>query len=115
MTRSLRRFASFTLPLFVLLGVAACGDDGDTSASGGAGGENNANGDRDGDTISDGDEGTDDPDGEGLSSLSVVGALRLDFNANDRQPVVPVLVQTWLGKLGEYIGRRQGLARLVRT
>lgn len=58
---------------------------------------------------------TDDPDGEGLSSLSVVGALRLDFNANDRQPVVPVMVQTWLGKFGEYIGHSKGMARLVRT
>jgi hypothetical protein len=68
MTRSLRRFASFTLPLFVLLGVASCGDDGETGASGGAGGESNSLGDRDGDTISDGDEGTDDPDGDGKAN-----------------------------------------------
>ena len=58
---------------------------------------------------------TDDPDGEGLSSISVVGSLRLDFNANDRQPVVPFIVQTWLSKLGEYIARSKGMARLVRT
>lgn len=58
---------------------------------------------------------TDDPDGEGLSSMSLVGSLRLDFNATDRQPVVPVLVQTWLGKFGEYIARSKGMARLVRT
>ena len=58
---------------------------------------------------------TDDPDGEGLSSMSLVGSLRLDFNATDRQPVLPVLVQTWLGKFGEYSGHRQGMARLVRT
>ena len=58
---------------------------------------------------------TDDPDGEGLSSMSVVGSLRLDFNANDRQPVVPIIVQTWLSKLGEYIARSKGMARLVRT
>jgi hypothetical protein len=58
---------------------------------------------------------TDDPDGEGLSSMSVVGSLRLDFNANDRQPVVPAIVQTWLSKLGEYIARSKGMARLVRT
>ena len=58
---------------------------------------------------------TDDPDGEGLSSISVVGSLRLDFNANDRQPVVPLIVQTWLGKFGEYIARSKGMARLVRT
>ena len=58
---------------------------------------------------------TDDPDGEGLSSMSVVGSLRLDFNANDRQPVVPAIVQTWLGKFGEYIAHSRGMARLVRT
>ena len=58
---------------------------------------------------------TDDPDGEGLSSISVVGSLRLDFNANDRQPVVPLIVQTWLGKFGEYLAHSKGMARLVRT
>ena len=58
---------------------------------------------------------TDNPDGEGLSSISVVGSLRLDFNANDRQPVVPLIVQTWLGKFGEYIARSKGMSRLVRT
>ena len=58
---------------------------------------------------------TDDPDGEGLSSMSVVGSLRLDFNANDRQPVIPLIVQTWLGKFGEYIAHSKGMARLVRT
>ena len=58
---------------------------------------------------------SDDPDGEGLSSISVVGSLRLDFNANDRQPVIPLIVQTWLGKFGEYIAHSKGMARLVRT
>ena len=58
---------------------------------------------------------TDDPDGEGLSSVSVVGSLRLDFNANDRQPVVPLIVQTWLAKFGEYLARSKGMAKLVRT
>ena len=58
---------------------------------------------------------TDNPDGEGLSSISVVGSLRLDFNANDRQPVIPLIVQTWLGKFGEYIAHSKGMARLVRT
>ena len=58
---------------------------------------------------------TDDPDGEGLSSMSVVGSLRLDFNANDRQPAIPVIVQTWLGKFGQYLPRTRGTAKLVRT
>lgn len=58
---------------------------------------------------------TDDPDGEGLSSMSVVGSLRLDFNAGDRQPVIPAIVQTWLGKFGQYLPRTRGTAKLVRT
>lgn len=58
---------------------------------------------------------TDDPDGEGLSSMSLVGSLRIDFNATERQPIVPLVVQAWLGKFGEYIGRSKGMARLVRT
>jgi hypothetical protein len=29
--------------------------------------------------------------------------------------VVPAIVQTWLGKFGEYIARSKGMARLVRT
>lgn len=69
MNRSLRRVASLSLPLFVLIGVAACGDDGETGASGGAGGENSSTADRDGDTISDADEGTDDVDGDGKPNL----------------------------------------------
>ena len=58
---------------------------------------------------------TDNPDGEGLSSMSVVGSLRLDFNAHDRQPVIPAIVQTWLGKFGQYLPRTRGTAKLVRT
>jgi len=58
---------------------------------------------------------TDDPDGEGLSSMNVVGSLGLVFNPADPQPVVPAIVQTWLSKLGEYLARSKGTARLVRT
>ena len=58
---------------------------------------------------------TDDPDGEGLRSLEIVGATKLEFEAPDRPPVVPSLVQTWLGKFGEYVARSKGMARLVRT
>ncbi len=69
MTRSLRRVASLTLPLFVLLGVASCGDDNETSPSGGSGGGESPTSDRDGDTISDADEGSDDADGDGKANL----------------------------------------------
>jgi hypothetical protein len=58
---------------------------------------------------------TDDPDGEGLSSISVVGSLGLVFNPADRQPVVPTIVQTWLSKLGEHLAQSKGTARLIRT
>ena len=58
---------------------------------------------------------TDDPDGEGLRSLEIVGATKLEFEAPDRQPVVPSIVHTWLGKFGEYVARSKGMARLVRT
>lgn len=58
---------------------------------------------------------TDNPDGEGLSSMSVVGSLGIVFNPTDRQPVVPSVVQTSLGKFGTYYGRGGGVVRLVRT
>lgn len=58
---------------------------------------------------------TDDPDGEGLISMNVVGSLGIVFNANDRQPVIPAIVQTWLGKFGQYLPRTRGTAKLVRT
>ena len=58
---------------------------------------------------------TDDPDGEGLRSLRIEGALELDFDAKDRQPPVTRLVQTMLGKFGEYLGQQNGMAKLVRT
>jgi hypothetical protein len=58
---------------------------------------------------------TDDPEGEGLRALEIVGSTRMEFNAADRQPVVPAIVQTWLGRFGEYIGRSAGMVRLVRT
>ena len=58
---------------------------------------------------------TDDPDGEGLRSLDLVGSLALEFETPNRQPVVPSIVQTWLGKFGEYIAGSKGMARLVRT
>jgi hypothetical protein len=58
---------------------------------------------------------TDDPDGEGLRALDLVGSVKLEFDPPDRPPVVPSLVQTWLGKFGEYVARSKGMARLVRT
>jgi hypothetical protein len=58
---------------------------------------------------------TDNPEGEGLRSMNVVGSLGLVFDAANRQPVVPSVVQAWLGRFGEYVERSKGTARLVRA
>ena len=58
---------------------------------------------------------TDDPDGEGLKSLRLDGALQIQFDPKTRQPLVPQLVQILLGKYGAYLGFRPGVAKLVRT
>jgi hypothetical protein len=58
---------------------------------------------------------TDDPDGEGLRAFRIDGALSMEFNAKDRQQPIPRLVQTMLGRLGDYLGSRPGTARLIRT
>ncbi len=58
---------------------------------------------------------TDNPEGEGLRSMNVVGSLGLVFEPGDRQPVIPSVVQAWLGRFGEYMERSKGTARLVRA
>jgi hypothetical protein len=58
---------------------------------------------------------TEDPDGEGLASLSLTGTLSLMFDKRDRRPVIPHVAQAMLSKLGEYLNRSSGSTRLVRT
>lgn len=58
---------------------------------------------------------TEDPEGEGLHSMNLVGSLGLVFDPADRQPVAPAVVQAMLGKFGEYVARSKGTARLVRS
>ena len=58
---------------------------------------------------------TDDPDGEGVKSLRLEGALQIQFDAKDRQPLVTRLVQTMLGKFGAYLGFKPSVAKLIRT
>ncbi|HMJ92263.1 MAG TPA: DnaT-like ssDNA-binding protein [Candidatus Acidoferrum sp.] len=58
---------------------------------------------------------TEDPDGEGLASLALTGALSLTFSKSDRRPVIPHVAQAMLSKLGEYLNRTSGSVRLVRT
>jgi len=57
----------------------------------------------------------DDPDGEGLASMSISGTLSMTFNKSDRPPVIPHVAQAMLSKLGDYLSRGGGTARLVRT
>jgi hypothetical protein len=58
---------------------------------------------------------TENPDGEGLTSLSLTGTLSMTFDKRDRRPVIPHVAQAMLSKLGEYLNRSGGMARLVRT
>ena len=58
---------------------------------------------------------TEDPDGEGLASMTLTGTLSLTFNKNDRRPVIPHVAQAMLSKLGDYLNRTSGSVKLVRT
>lgn len=57
----------------------------------------------------------DDPDGEGLSSMTLTGTLSMTFDKKDRAPVIPHVAQAMLSKLGDYLKRNNGAVRLVRT
>jgi hypothetical protein len=57
----------------------------------------------------------DDPDGEGLGSLTLTGTLNMTFDKKDRAPVIPHVAQAMLSKLGDYLKRNTGAVRLVRT
>ena len=58
---------------------------------------------------------TGDPEGIGLRSLTIEGALRLVFDPLRPKPVVPQFVQAMLGRVGSYEGRRSGSVRLIRV
>jgi hypothetical protein len=58
---------------------------------------------------------TEDPEDEGLKSIAVEGAVNIEFNASTRRPVATAVVQAMLGKVGNYIGGRSGMARLERV
>ncbi len=57
----------------------------------------------------------DDPDGEGLASISLTGTLSMTFDKKDRAPVIPQVAQAMLSKLGDYLKRSTRAVRLVRT
>jgi hypothetical protein len=58
---------------------------------------------------------TDDPDGEGLATMALTGTMSMTFDKSDRRPVIPHVAQAMLSKLGEYLSRRSGPMKLVRT
>ncbi len=60
-------------------------------------------------------DSTDAVDGEGLSQLTLTGAVHIQFAKKDKQPTIPPTAQLMLAKLGTYLGRSGGVARLVRT
>ena len=58
---------------------------------------------------------TDDPGDEGLKSVAVEGAVNVEFNARTRRPIVPVLVQSMLSRVGSYVGGTSGSVKLERA
>lgn len=58
---------------------------------------------------------TGDAEGIGLRSLTIEDALRLVFDPLRPKPVVPQFVQSMLGRVGTYEGRRSACMRLIRV
>ena len=58
---------------------------------------------------------TDDPQGEGLASMSITGSMSLTFDKRDRAPIIPHVAQAMLTKLGGYLRRNAGVVQLTRT
>ena len=57
----------------------------------------------------------DDPQGEGLASMSITGSMSLNFDKRDRAPIIPHVAQAMLTKLGDYLRRNAGVVQLTRT
>jgi hypothetical protein len=58
---------------------------------------------------------TDDPDGEGLHTMSIEGALAIEFDPNDRRKALTLRVQVMLAKFGSFRSGKSGTVALVRT
>ena len=56
---------------------------------------------------------SDDPDGEGVSQIALVGSVNITFDKRDRQPVISYVVQALLARFGTLI--TGSTAKLVRT
>ena len=57
----------------------------------------------------------DDPDGEGLSRLTLTGTLSMAYDKKDRAPIIPHVALAMLSKLGAYAKRNPEVVRLMRT
>jgi|GEM_PF-197436 len=60
-------------------------------------------------------DSTDAPDGEGLASLNIPGAVSLTFQKSDTQPFVSRLARTMLEKFGSYRAATGGIVKLTRV
>jgi hypothetical protein len=58
---------------------------------------------------------TDAVDGEGISNLSIAGALSINFDKRDKQPTIPETARMFLAKVGVYLAGSKGRVRLVRV
>jgi hypothetical protein len=58
---------------------------------------------------------TENPMGEGLKTFRLEGAVTVDFLPADRAPIVPALVQGMLCRLGQYVGDKGVVVKLVRV
>jgi hypothetical protein len=58
---------------------------------------------------------TDAVDGEGISSLSIAGALSINFDKRDKQPKITETARMFLSKLGVYMAGRANSVKLVRV
>ena len=60
-------------------------------------------------------DSTDATDAEGLQSISIAGALTMQFDKRDQQQKISDTAQAFLVKLGTYLPGRSGVVRLVRV
>lgn len=58
---------------------------------------------------------TDATDAEGIQSVGITGGLYIQFDKRDQEPKVTETARLYLAKLGNYLARKSGVAKLVRV
>jgi hypothetical protein len=58
---------------------------------------------------------TDAVDGEGMSELTITGALSIRFDKRDRQPTISDTARLFLSKVGTYLPGARGMVKVVRN